>query len=123
MRIERTGARNRIHCSQNTATWIRADGKGHWVTPREDMVQAKGKGTLQTYFVNISSGSIASSRMSDDSVKLGWLPSTTTTEDTNNSLSQEGEDDVFQEDTHTTSQERGGDTFQEEYAVTDIQEV
>ena len=40
-------------------------GKGHWLTPREDTVNAKGKGVLQTYWLRTQSkaraGSVASS--------------------------------------------------------------
>ena len=50
-RMERTGARNKIHCSQSTATWIRADGMDHWVTPREDKVTVRGKGSIHSYWV------------------------------------------------------------------------
>ena len=69
-RMERTGARNKIHCSQSTATWIRADGMSHWVTPREDQVTVRGKGTILSYWVQpkdaatSSSGSVADNRAS-----------------------------------------------------------
>ena len=46
-RIESTGARNRIHCSEETADLLKAAGKSKWVIPREDKVHAKGKGEVR----------------------------------------------------------------------------
>lgn len=53
-RIETNGMPNRIHCSQETADLLIAAGKGNWVIPREDKIVAKGKGELQTYWVQIN---------------------------------------------------------------------
>ena len=50
-RIESTGIRNRIHMSQATADLIIQAGHGDWVVPRPDLVSAKGKGELQTYWL------------------------------------------------------------------------
>lgn len=62
-RMESTGVRNKIQVSQATADLLTAGGFHKWLTPREDLVHAKGKGTLQTYFVNvISNGSVHSSQ-------------------------------------------------------------
>lgn len=51
-RMESNGEKGRIHVSEQTAEALRAKGKGHWLTAREDMIEAKGKGTLQTYWVS-----------------------------------------------------------------------
>jgi len=51
-RMESTGLRNKIHISQETADLLREAGKGHWVEERKDIVVAKGKGALQTYWLN-----------------------------------------------------------------------
>jgi hypothetical protein len=48
--MESNSERNRIQVSQSTADLLIADGKGHWLTPRKDLVNAKGKGLLQTYW-------------------------------------------------------------------------
>lgn len=58
--------KNRIHVSQETADLLIGAGKGHWVTPREEKIEAKGKGLLQTYWVESKSSgkSIASSMIS-----------------------------------------------------------
>ena len=63
--MESTGCRDKIQCSKATAELLIRDGKGHWLKAREDVVVAKGKGVLQTYFVSPFSrrqGSISSSQ-------------------------------------------------------------
>jgi hypothetical protein len=50
--MESTGSRGRIHISQSTADLISAAGKAHWIKPRKDLVEAKGKGAMQTYWLN-----------------------------------------------------------------------
>lgn len=51
-RMESTGIRNRIHISEDSANLISAFGKTHWVKLREDKVKAKGKGIMNTYWLN-----------------------------------------------------------------------
>jgi class 3 adenylate cyclase len=51
-RVESSGKRSRIHISEQTASYIMAAGKSNWVTLREDAVEAKGKGMLQTYWLH-----------------------------------------------------------------------
>jgi class 3 adenylate cyclase len=51
-RVESTGDRGRIHISQDTANLLIAAGKSRWVQEREDRVVAKGKGELQTYWLD-----------------------------------------------------------------------
>jgi hypothetical protein len=46
---------NRIHVSTTTMELLSAAGKGHWARPREDIVSAKGKGKLQTYWLQVQS--------------------------------------------------------------------
>jgi len=70
-RMESNGFPGRIHVSQETADALRAKGKAAWLTPREDKIVAKGKGELQTYWVQITS---AGSTMSDFSSRLPPLP-------------------------------------------------
>ena len=50
-RIETTGKRNRIHLSEQTAMLIMAAGFKQWVVEREDAVEARGKGTMKTYWL------------------------------------------------------------------------
>jgi hypothetical protein len=49
-RMEHHGEVHRIQVSPSTAESLRADGKAHWLTPRVDLVHAKGKGAMQTYW-------------------------------------------------------------------------
>jgi class 3 adenylate cyclase len=50
-RMESNGLRDRIQVSQDTADLLIAAGKSKWLTPREEKVVAKGKGSMQTYWV------------------------------------------------------------------------
>ena len=52
-RMESTGKPGWIQASQTTVDALIYQGKQRWVKPREDMVLAKGKGTLVTYWVTI----------------------------------------------------------------------
>ena len=54
-RMESTGTRNRIQASQTTADLLINAGFEHWVHPREELVHAKGKGEVQTYWVSVRS--------------------------------------------------------------------
>jgi hypothetical protein len=56
-RMESNGLPNRIQVSQSTADLLKADGKGHWLTLRQDLVNAKGKGLMQTYWCEPTLGS------------------------------------------------------------------
>jgi class 3 adenylate cyclase len=51
-RMESHGIQGRIQVSQSTADEIVKAGKRGWIVPRQDKIQAKGKGELQTYFMN-----------------------------------------------------------------------
>jgi class 3 adenylate cyclase len=53
-RMESNGLRDRIQVSQETADLLIVGGKPHWVSPREDKIKAKGKGELQTYWLDLS---------------------------------------------------------------------
>ena len=54
-RMESTGECDRIQISSSTADVLKQNGKGHWFVPRQDLVEVKGKGTFQTYWlVNVS---------------------------------------------------------------------
>lgn len=63
-RMETTGVKGKIHLSEATAEELIKAGKGHWISPREELVQAKGKGTIQTYFVTYTSASSVGTRRS-----------------------------------------------------------
>jgi hypothetical protein len=52
--MESTGAPNRIHVSSEFVRCLEAAGKSHWVTPCEEQIHVKGKGRMQTYFLNFN---------------------------------------------------------------------
>ena len=49
--MESTGQKNRIQVSQDTADLIITAGKTHWLSQREGLVTAKGKGEMQTFWL------------------------------------------------------------------------
>ncbi len=53
-RMEYTGRRDCIQLSQDTADFIIAAGKSDWITPRDDPITIKGRGEMQTYWLNES---------------------------------------------------------------------
>ena len=53
-RMESTGRRSCIQVSQATADLLTQLGKESWIRPREDLVEVKGKGKMQTYWVEPS---------------------------------------------------------------------
>lgn len=55
-RMESTGVANRIQISQATADFLISSGKGNWISPREDVIVAKGKGEMKTYWLNVPTG-------------------------------------------------------------------
>lgn len=50
-RMESTGIKKKIQISQESAELILAAGKANWIKPRKDIVHAKGKGDLQTFWL------------------------------------------------------------------------
>jgi hypothetical protein len=62
-----TGTPNRIQISQSTADLLLDAGKQAWITPREDMVEAKGKGVLATFWLTPSVRGKATSMTSERS--------------------------------------------------------
>jgi len=50
-RMESSGSPHRIHCSKATADLLVKAKKERWIVPRESTVHVKGKGELQTYWV------------------------------------------------------------------------
>ena len=52
-RIESTGESNMIHVSEDTANLLMAAGRSDWITPRDALVSAKGKGFMQTYWLTM----------------------------------------------------------------------
>jgi len=68
-RIESTGAPSRIQLSSETADLLIAAGKSNWIREREEKVRAKGKGELQTYWLEVrheGSASVTSGSSNSD---------------------------------------------------------
>ena len=53
--MESTGQIGRIQLTQSSADLLITAGKERWIRAREDKVEAKGKGTMQTYWLEIDS--------------------------------------------------------------------
>ena len=51
--METLGKPNQVHVSETCAQALRDGGKEHWLVAREDTVVAKGKGEMQTYWVQV----------------------------------------------------------------------
>jgi class 3 adenylate cyclase len=80
-RMESTGEVNKIQVSQATADLLKKGRKSHWLQAREEMVEAKGKGLMVTYWVEPKS--VASSTVSS----TADLTTENTTENTKGNLS------------------------------------
>ena len=52
--MESTGKPGRIQVSESTANLIHLAGKSIWLTKREDVVKAKGKGVLSTFWLSLT---------------------------------------------------------------------
>jgi hypothetical protein len=52
--LQSLGERNKIQVSQSTADLLVAAGKSHWLKSRHGGVTAKGKGVLNTFWLNPS---------------------------------------------------------------------
>ncbi|KAL7580174.1 hypothetical protein ACA910_012925 [Epithemia clementina (nom. ined.)] len=69
-RMESTGQPNKIHVSQETADLLAAAGKSQWLRTRREKVVAKGKGELQTYWLD-ATGEAGTSSGSGESAEDG----------------------------------------------------
>lgn len=65
-RMESNGRPNSIQVSQKTADLLIASGKGQWLKKRPDLINAKGKGMIQTYWVEPKGVRTASSNSGTD---------------------------------------------------------
>ena len=68
-RMESTGIKDRIQISLSTYEILVAAGKSDWVTPRNEVVRAKGKGIMKTFWLdNYSKRNLSSSDGSVSSI-------------------------------------------------------
>lgn len=79
-RMESTGVVNKIQVSQATADLLKSARKSHWLHARDEMVEAKGKGLLITYWVE---------------PKIGVAHSTATTTDMTTSKASVNDESQF----------------------------
>ena len=66
-RIESTGARGCIHLSSETAQLLKQAGKQSWLKKREESIIAKGKGSMQTYWLTDSRETLDDNTVSAES--------------------------------------------------------
>lgn len=60
-RMESNGVSGKIHVSQSTADELVTLGRSSWLLARDEKLPIKGKGDMQTYFVQLSSSSMSGS--------------------------------------------------------------
>jgi hypothetical protein len=80
--MESSGQRGRVHLSEQTAAELAKYGKSDWIIPRDDIVELKGKGMLNTYWFKRSMenpaaaaypSTVATSESNDsDAYEVGW---------------------------------------------------
>jgi len=72
-RMEGTSLPNCIQASQKTADLLIEAGKSSWISKREDLITAKGKGSMITYWINL--GEKKNSAFQPDSAQLTMMMS------------------------------------------------
>jgi hypothetical protein len=60
--MESTGVPGKIQMSKDTAKYITDLGKSHWLLPRNEVVKAKGKGEMHTFWLKIWASTRASTK-------------------------------------------------------------
>jgi hypothetical protein len=77
-RMESSGVANKIQVSAETKRLLEESGKGHWLQRRQDIVVAKGKGLMETYWLNprAKRGSSVTSDQSHEKEVLTLTPKT-----------------------------------------------
>jgi hypothetical protein len=74
-RMESTGTKGRIQVSEETADLLVGAGKQHWLLRRAEPVHAKGKGSLQTYWL-VDDKASPDSQSNTKAVAIGNEPTT-----------------------------------------------
>uniref|UniRef100_A0A7R9WW54 Guanylate cyclase domain-containing protein n=1 Tax=Craspedostauros australis TaxID=1486917 RepID=A0A7R9WW54_9STRA len=69
-RMESTGSPGRIQVSREMADELVHAGKGHWIKPRSDKVLVKGKGEMQTYWLEVKGESNSTNGMESSASKV-----------------------------------------------------
>jgi len=66
--MESNSERNRVQMSDATAALLRAAGKSHWFVKREDLIEAKGKGAMQCYWLSMDASTTESVAEKESSI-------------------------------------------------------
>eukprot|EP00980_Cylindrotheca_fusiformis_P002321 scaffold541_cov138-Cylindrotheca_fusiformis.AAC.4 len=82
-RMESTSQRNRIQVSRVTADLLIASGLSAWIIPRESKIFVKGKGEMQTYWLNVK----AAKGLKSANSKMDLLAASETAPDSSDSQS------------------------------------
>ena len=53
-RMDSNSSKGRVQISETTAALLCKANRHHWLIKREDLIDAKGKGQLQTYWLDIN---------------------------------------------------------------------
>lgn len=70
-RMESTGEKGRIQISKSTADLLVKEGRSYWVKPRKDLVHAKGKGNVQTFWLVSKDSGVDRSSQDDPEKSAG----------------------------------------------------
>jgi hypothetical protein len=73
-RMESTGIKGKVQVSKETAELLIAAGKKDWLLPREDIVVAKGKGEMRTFWLEIGRSQASTSNSSESDGCLSPQP-------------------------------------------------
>ena len=93
--MESHGLPGKIQASASTAELIRSWGKEHWVIEREGGIEAKGKGRLQTFWIEPSSKASAHTTTTSTDKSSTCSGASTTEEDPRSSdmtIESDGDD-------------------------------
>jgi len=110
-RMESTGKKNKIQVSQSTADLLKKAKKFHWLQPREEMVEAKGKGLMMTYWVeprqvaaSVASTNLMTATATTATTRSGSMSMSTHTAVTGNISSSPSS--IVQSASHVSSSQR-----------------
>lgn len=73
-RMESTGEQNKIHVSGDTADALEEIGKGHWLTPRDAVVNVKGKGEMKTWWLQPRRSTKQTEHTNNDHAAIEQIP-------------------------------------------------
>jgi len=107
-RMETTGVCNRIHISNTTADLLRKYGKSKWIKTRKDRVLVKGKGQLQTFWLETRAETQMRKfkRTAKNASHVHMKPLLEVSEENNSFKGEEEEADSWENEEVVTSEEQ-----------------